>query len=225
MFGLRIVVVLAAVLAGVVAVNEFHAAQAGRVDAAVSVREALAMPGTGMCVITEAQSATLAAAISRKLARATGGQVGLDDFVARVRLLKRTGGARVERLYPDGRTLRDVCVEMGRLMLLDQRLARDGRRAQVTQVLKELRAARARGVPESGVQAMARRALSEGWLAPGAPDQRRQVRQELDGLAQQLVDGELAFSGEAARSVGQGTQLAGPDRLPGRKEPVQVSCL
>jgi len=120
MFTLRAVVVLEVIVAAVLVVGTAQNAGARKANLAADVRDAMAMPGTGLCAMSDAQALDLARRAERLLDEGQEGY-GLGEFLSTVRLMKRTGATASVRVYEGDRSLLAVCRELGDVMLRQQR--------------------------------------------------------------------------------------------------------
>lgn len=134
---LRVLVVIELIVAGVVVVGQIEAGRAERSEMVNEIRAVLAMPGTGLCAMTDAQARDLTGRIERQLAGSHRGY-GMSEFVATLKLMRRTGAATTVHIYDGDRSLLTVCRELGDLMLRQQRqrtITGDRRIDELVQVL------------------------------------------------------------------------------------------
>jgi hypothetical protein len=191
----------------------FGVVQTGSLDRAAEadrVKDVVAMPGTGLSAMTPQQAAELARCVEKVLA-GSGQKMGLDQFVNGFREMRRTGAARERHVCTGGRTVEDVCREMGKVMLRQQELERQGRASQVANFVDKLHKARENGVPEVEVQKMARDGLRRGKLSLCASVECERMQRRLDDLVRQLVAAEREITGTHRPDV-----FAGPVQVSGR---------
>ncbi|MEO0073494.1 MAG: hypothetical protein ABIK43_02375 [candidate division WOR-3 bacterium] len=117
---LRVLAVIELIVAGVLMVGQFETERAERSAMIEDIRHALAMPGTGLCAMTDAQARDLTGRIERQLAGSCRGYT-MSEFVATLELMRRTGAATTVRIYAGDRSLLAICRELGDLMLREQR--------------------------------------------------------------------------------------------------------
>lgn len=117
---LRVLAVAELIVAGVLVVGQIETGKVERAEVVRSIRSALAMPGTGLCSITDAQARDLVGRIERQLADSHPG-CPMSEFVATLELMRCTGAATTVHIYDGDRSLLTVCRELGDLMLRQQR--------------------------------------------------------------------------------------------------------
>lgn len=201
MLNVRSLVLTEVMLVGAMVVGAVEPVLVRRAEPATKVREALSVPGTGLCVMSDAQATRLATRVDEMLQRDSKGRLGLDDFLETARLMEQTGAADAVRAFADGRSFSDVCRELGGLLLEQQRRQQEGRRPEVAVFLKELHAAREAGLAESEVRRQASEGAAQGKLAPGAEKECAGLQVQADRLVQVLVAGEVSVE-ELARVHG-----------------------
>jgi len=158
-------------------------------DAAVArrVMELVAMPGSGMPAMTGDQASWLSGRLEQLMRARTRGRAGRDDFLNAVSQLKQSGAAESRPLCRGGRTLCDVADELGALMR-QERLGSSDANRRVRDRLVRMGQVRAAGAPEAEVQRLAREAVARGELAPDQGESRREVRQRMEVLVEDLVE-------------------------------------
>jgi hypothetical protein len=198
MFTLRSLLVLEVMLGAAVLVGVVQPTEAGRDERATQVREVLSVAGNGLCAMTDAQAAMTATRLDELMRERTGNRLGLDEFLATARVMKRTGASSRVRVYSEYRTFAEVCRELGALLLREQRLEREGRGPQVAAFLRKVRAARDAGRSEAEVQQMVREGYASGDLSPCPDELCRETQAEVACRLHVLVDGEMTLT-EMAR--------------------------
>jgi len=194
MLTIRSLLLTEAVFVGTMIVGAIEPALERKAELATKVREAMSVSGTGLGVMSDAQAARLGTRLDELMQQESRGQAGLDEFLESVRLLKQTGAAGALPAFAGSRTLADVCRELGRLLLEEQRLEQEGHNREVVAFLEEVRAARQAGMSEDGVRRLVREGTKQRRLAPGAEDECRELQARADELLENLVDGEQGLA-------------------------------
>jgi hypothetical protein len=183
----KAVVLIAVGAVCVAAVSSFcshKAALANRVRVE-EVRNAIALPGTGLDACSDGQLVDVSARIGCRL----GTDATPYDVLNCLRGIRVRGEERSLKAFANGRTLYDVCRRIGTLVLRRQQLEQYGRRAEVSSCLKAMKQARDGGALESEVESMARAAVLRGDLVLSGAEECQRIDNELDELAGELVEG------------------------------------
>jgi hypothetical protein len=151
------------------------------------LRDALAIPGTGLSSMTTQQSARMACRVNELLTGNPYDVSRLGEFVSALRAARQSEVTCTKRVCAGGRTLRGVCCQMGVLVSRQQEHERSGRKPQLAAVVSRLVQARRNGASEKQVQEMTRQAVANNELSPGADAECRSIQQRLDRLTVQLV--------------------------------------
>jgi len=186
------------------------ALEPGRPTSAVVMgqfKAAVAMPGTGLAAMTPEQSTRMVCRVNELLTGNPRDASRLDEFTSTMRAAKQTEDACLRRVASRGRTVKGVCREIGVLLLRQQTLEREGRKPQLAASLRQLVEARRKGVSEERVQAMAREAVANNELSPGADEECRSIQERLDELTGQLVKAGRLLAGRASGGAPGGLDL------------------
>lgn len=218
MLKLRTVLLTEMLMAAAVVVGVVRPLQERRTAMGEQVHEALAIPGTGLGAMTDAQAVRLATRIDEQMRMRFGTRRGLESFLHTAELMAQSGTMNTLRVYDGNRTFGDVLIVLGRLMREEQRLSQGGQRSAAA--IKRLVTARGSGVPDEKVHRMSREVERREELATVAAADLRQVQKQIDDLVRVLVEGEQALDEWAVlrkmdREVMIRTHAAGRDELRG----------
>jgi hypothetical protein len=164
---------------------------------ASDLKQALSLPGTDVCCLTDEQTESLACAVAEHGCRRGRIELTLADLIHTVKLIRNAGAARGLRLYPGKRTLHDVCREIGTLARREQRYEREGRRREITASLQRVCSARCAGASEEELCRLEHQMLTRGRLLVTARSECEQIHRRMRRYARLLVAGEKVLVGQA----------------------------
>jgi len=122
---------VAVVVTGLFALVTISATQFDRTAQVSSsqVKAAVAMPGTKLAAMTDQQSGRLTGRVNELLTGSSVNGAGMAAFVGTIQATRRSGSAHTARVCPGKQTIEEVCRQMGKLMVRQQELETNGKKA------------------------------------------------------------------------------------------------